>query len=105
MKTNYPIKSIIVPYLQFGKMEDTVKKITENLMIPVVFFIHITYNKNVIVIHINPNKSVKGCIYGTTDFAKTAGLEKLSLPQAADPERGAAGRQDLGSQGIRQTLL
>ena len=33
-----------------------------------VFFTGLAYNKNVIMIHNNPNKSVKECIYGAIDF-------------------------------------
>ena len=34
---------------------------------------------------------------GTTDSQTAAGVEKLSLSQAPDPEGRAAGGQDLGS--------
>jgi len=40
----------------------------DNFVIWVVFFMLLVYNKNVIVMHNNLNKSVKGYIYGTTDF-------------------------------------
>lgn len=39
-----------------------------------------SYNKNVIMTHENQNKSVRKCLYGTTDFEKTAELEGFSLP-------------------------
>ena len=44
-------------------------------------------------------------LYGTTDPEATAGMEKLTLPQAPDSQRCAAGWEDVDSQGIRQTLL
>ena len=34
----------------------------------VAFFMRLAYNKNVITMHNNSNKSVKECIYGTIDF-------------------------------------
>ena len=50
-------------------------------------------------------KSVTEGFYGATDPVTAAGMEKLALPQAADPQRSAAGGQNVDSQGIRQTLL
>ena len=37
-------------------------------VIRVVFFMHVAYNKNVIMMHNNSRKSVKESIYGTIDF-------------------------------------
>lgn len=39
-----------------------------NFVIWVVFFMRLIYNKSVILMHDNSNKSVKECIYGTIDF-------------------------------------
>ena len=49
-------------------------------MIGVVFLDLSSYNKNVIIIHKNSNKSVKEYVYGTIDFESTAELEEFSLP-------------------------
>lgn len=40
----------------------------DNFVIWVAFFMRLIYNKNVILIHNNYNKSVKERIYGTIDF-------------------------------------
>ena len=45
----------------------------------VVILMGTEYNKSVIIIHKNSNKSVKECIYGTIDFEETAGMEELTL--------------------------
>lgn len=76
-----------------------------DLVTGVVFFTRLEYNKNVIVRHIISNKSVKERIYGTIDPEQAAELEEFPLSQTADLKGGASGRQDLGPQGIRQTLL
>ncbi len=44
------------------------KIILFNFIICVVIFTNSAYNKNVIVLHRNPNKNVKECFYGTIDF-------------------------------------
>jgi hypothetical protein len=77
----------------------------EYFVIQVVILIRSAYNKSVIIIHRNSNKSVKGCFYGTTDFVEATGLEKFALSQAANFKGCAAGGQDMGPQGIWQTLL
>ncbi len=61
--------------------------------------------KSVIDKLVNINKNVSECFHGATDSIETAGLEKLALSQAADLKRRTSGGQDMGFQGIRQTLL
>lgn len=50
-----------------------------NFVMMVVILMGTEYNKSVIIIHKNSNKSVKECIYGTIDFEETAGMEELTL--------------------------
>ncbi len=61
--------------------------------------------KSVIDKLVNINKNVRECFHGVTGSIETAGLEKFALSQAADLKRRASGGQDMGFQGIWQTLL
>ena len=46
----------------------------------VAIFISWAYNKNVIIRDRNSNKSVKECIYGTTDFEEAVEVEEFTIP-------------------------
>lgn len=54
--------------------------ISYNLLMGIVIYLNMEYNKNVILTHKKHNNNVKECFYGTIYFEKFTGLEEFSLP-------------------------
>ena len=76
---NFLVMHIIKPFFT-AISGDILSEKTDISVIGVVFLGLSSYNKNVIIIHKNSNKSVKEYVYGTIDFESTAKLEEFSLP-------------------------